>query len=264
MKGSIMFKALAVGTGVVLGVIAISLFAPERGAGAVTGAIAKAKSETTGSGVMSTIERKVNNFTTLSVSAPVDLTVIQGDREGLTLTGDDNILNEIETIVTDGTLEIKPTTRNWRYYRSNMKGTLYVKQLKKVALSSSGNLKSERLTGDEIIFAVAGSGNMELGDLKAQTVKFSVAGSGNVQVAGAAPNQKISIAGSGNIHTEKLRSENVSVSIAGSGDAKVWATQSITVSVAGSGDVGYFGNPPNVKKSIVGSGNVESLGAAPV
>ncbi len=48
----------------------------------------------------------------------------------------------------------------------------------------------------------------------------------------------------------------------GSGQAQVWTREALNVNVVGSGDIGYYGDP-QLTTSVLGSGSVKRLGAAP-
>ena len=63
--------------------------------------------------------------------------------------------------------------------------------------------------------------------------------------------------------TGKCARAAVDISIAGSGDTLIKSVSgSLDVNVAGSGDVRYYGDPA-IDKSVLGSGSVKRLGAAP-
>jgi hypothetical protein len=263
-KGTLMFRALAVGCGVVLGVIVVSASWPKRGATVIGDVQANSKSTTTASTTSSSgkIEQDLPSYTGLGLSIPGNWTLIQGEREAIVIEGDAKTIDELEVIVKGPKVEVRNKSRNWNYNTKDVKGTVYFKNLDSVGLASSGRVDAGAINASDIRFSIAGSADLKIDKLAANEVKFSVAGSGNLDVGGNVKAQQISIAGSGDVRTHKLKSESVKVSIAGSGNAKVWATQSLKISVAGSGDVGYYGKP-SIEKSIVGSGDVTALGDMP-
>ncbi len=196
----------------------------------------------TGSGKQVTEERKASGFTRISLSLPGRVDLTQGSAEGVTVTADDNVVPEIETLVENGTLKLR--------FRRNT--SLAGKSTIRIAVQAR-NIDS---------ISVAGSGDVHAPALTAPRLTVSIAGSGNVHIAGRTDALDANISGSGDLGASQLDTQSAKISVAGSGDAVVWARKALTVSVAGSGDIRYYGDPA-VTKSVVGSGSVRRLGAAP-
>lgn len=217
----------------------------------------------TGSGTPKTESRNVSGFTGVGVSIPAKVTVIQGDKEGVTLEGDDNIVAVIETEVERGSLKLRFNERGMNVKtKTPLKVTVHAKTVDHLSVAGSGDILSDAIKADTFKASIAGSGDINLKSLTAETAKVSISGSGNFSAGGKAANVEVSIAGSGDVKAGMLESDKVKISIAGSGDAVVWAKQNLKMSVAGSGDVKYYGNP-EVNKSIAGSGSSKKLGDAP-
>src|SRR4030095_6914061 len=60
-----------------------------------------------GSGKAVTENRPVSGFSSIAVGLPGDVRVTQGDTETLSITPDDNVLPQIESVVENGTLKIR-------------------------------------------------------------------------------------------------------------------------------------------------------------
>jgi hypothetical protein len=218
-----------------------------------------------GSGRLVTETREVASFTGISLGISGHVELAQGDKEGLTVTADDNVLPLIETVVERNRLLIR-----WRDRKGNnslrMKDgprfAVSVRSLESIAVGGSGDVRAAALKAGNLKVSIGGSGNVQLAGLAAAEVSVDIGGSGDFVGTGRADSLNASIAGSGALKAGKLEAARVKVSIAGSGDAAVWARESLSVSVAGSGDVKYYGDPA-VTRSIVGSGSVMRLGPAP-
>lgn len=182
--------------------------------------------------------RPVADVTAVSVSVPMKLVVLQGEREALTLEGDERALSEIETVVENGTLRIRVAKGRSGRARHRIRGVLSVKTLASIALAGSGDVIAPRLRGEAL--------------------RLSVTGSGDIHVGGKVASLRASITGSGDIRAAELEARRVKVEIVGSGDALVWAVESLDVSVAGSGDVRYLGEP-QVRKALSGPGTARPL-----
>jgi hypothetical protein len=205
--------------------------------------------------------REVAGFNALVLSAPVEVDIVQGDKEGLVLEGDEARLAEIETVVEDGKLKIRTRTHgswNWTKVRAHVQ----VKNLDRVAISGSADVKAVTLRSADLEIAISGSGDVGIGTLSADRLRVSIAGSGDVRAAGKVDRTELSIAGSGDVKTGSLEAREARISITGAGSATVWAHDIVNVSIMGSGDVRYYGDA-KVSKSVMGSGSVKRLAAAP-
>lgn len=207
-------------------------------------------------------KRDVSGFTSISLSAPVDVDVVQGDTEGLVLEGDPEYIARIETVVENGSLKIRYTSRDRVWNMAKIRAHVQAKAVEGLSISGSGDLSAPSLHSQALRVNIAGSGNVRIGTLAADQLKVSIAGSGDVWVAGKADRTDTSIAGSGDFKAAHLESREAHVSIAGSGDATLWAREAVKVSIMGAGGVRYYGDP-DVKTSVMGSGSVKRLAAAP-
>ena len=207
--------------------------------------------------------RPVTPFTSISLSAPVKLELVQGDSESLALEGDESVLAEIETLVEDGTLKIrtKPKT-SFSWGHSKVRAKVSARNIEALRISGSGDIAAAALRAGALKLSISGSGDIKIAALSATNLDVSVSGSGDVTLGGKAEGINGSIAGSGDLRAAKLEVRDAKISIAGSGDVAVWATQSLAVKVAGSGDVKYYGDP-SVQKTVVGSSSVRHMGNSP-
>jgi hypothetical protein len=196
----------------------------------------------TGSGRPVTHQRDVSGFSGIALSVPGRVEIVQGPAEGVTLTADDNVVPEIETVVERGVLQIRLREKIGLTTRTPIAITVKARSIESIA--------------------VAGSGEVIATALEAPALTIRVAGSGDVKVGGRADSLRVRISGSGDVDAGRFDTQRAQVSVAGSGDATVWARKALEVSVSGSGDVRYFGDP-EVRKTVAGSGTVRRKGASP-
>ena len=207
--------------------------------------------------------RPVTPFTTISLSAPVKLELVQGDSESLSLEGEESALAEIETVVEDGTLKIRTKPKmTFSWSNSKIRAKVSARSIEALKISGSGDIAAAALRAGALKLSISGSGDIRIATLSATNLDVSVSGSGDVTLGGKAESINSSIAGSGDLRAAKLEVREAKVSVAGSGDVTVWATQSLAVRVAGSGDVKYYGDPA-IQKNVAGSGSVRRMGNSP-
>ncbi len=187
-----------------------------------------------GSGVRESEDRDVGAFTRIDIVAALEVNVTVGKPQKVTVTIDDNLLDNVKTRVHDGTLEI--TTR--RSYSTDEMGRIdiQVEKLEEVTLRGSGDVKVANLDGDKFDFVLAGSGN------------FNADGKIN--------ELSVTLEGSGDVDTRKLVAQNVNVVISGSGNVRVLAHSSLDGTVNGSGNIEYTGEPEHVASHVNGSGHI--------
>jgi hypothetical protein len=187
-----------------------------------------------GSGVGKSEDRDVGSFKRIDLATAVDLNITVGKPQKVTVTIDDNLLDNIRTRVHNGTLEI--TSRS--SYSTDESGRIdvQIETLDGVTLSGSGTVKVFNLNGDKFEYVLSGSG-----DLVAE---------------GRVKQLNVSLDGSGDVDTRKLDADDVSVEINGSGSARVLAHSSLDGVVNGSGDIEYTGDPEHVSRQVNGSGSI--------
>jgi hypothetical protein len=213
-----------------------------------------------GSGKPRTEARAVTGFQAIATRGSIKLLLRQGSREGVELSGDDNILPLIETQVVDHggvpTLEIGARRGTSMSPRLPLVASVDLITLKAISIAGGGTVTSEALKTSTLKLSIAGSATVKLHQLSADEVATQVSGSGDIEFTGRVTKLAVSISGSGDVNTRGLEADDVSVNVAGSGDASVTARKTLNVSIAGSGNVVYAGDA-TVKSSIAGHGSVK-------
>ena len=189
-----------------------------------------------GSGKVTTENRTVSGYDSISLSGSGKLEIEQNGSEALSISADDNLL---------------------QYLTSEVKGHELVLEVKSgYNLSPSKPIVFKVGAKDLKSVSCAGDTNATLKGIHTEELKLSMAGSGDISAEGAADHQEISIAGSGKYVGGGLKSKDTKINISGSGDAVLAASDSLDVTIAGSGSIKYFGDP-KIKQSIVGSGTID-------
>lgn len=202
---------------------------------------------------------KVDNFTGISFGVQGELILTQGAGFSVTLEGDRDLLNNIETYVTNGRLVIKKDS--WRD-NMNKKVTVWVTMpdITSLSVSGSGNLRaSGSVKCDELHLSVSGSGKINLENLVAKELESGISGSGSISVSGrGAEICDISISGSGHFSAEEFEVGEMEISVSGSGSCRVNVVKSLEASISGSGNIYYRGDP-RIDSRSSGSGRIRSF-----
>ena len=191
-----------------------------------------------GSGKVTTENRTVSGYDSVSLSGSGKLEIEQNGSESLSISADDNLM---------------------QYLTSEVKGHQLVLQVKSgVNLSPSKPIVFKVGVKDLKEVSCAGDTNAVLKGIHSEDLKLSIAGSGDMSAEGTADRQEISIAGSGKYVGGGLKSKDTKINIAGSGDAVLAASDNLDVTIAGSGSIKYYGDP-KIKQSVMGSGTIDKL-----
>jgi hypothetical protein len=214
-----------------------------------------------GNGNVVTIERSVGDYESIASAGWFDVILVSGEEGRITLKGEENLLEYIETEVKNGKLTIK-TEKGVNLRSSNWKGgivvTIPIEEISAVSLAGSGDVISRTTIKTERFKAsLAGSGDVTL-YVEASDFEASLSGSGDMEFEGSATNFKVSVAGSGDIDAFGLNAEFVEANVAGSADLNVTANQAIKARVSGSGDITYKGNPTKIDSKASGAGDISS------
>jgi len=189
-----------------------------------------------GSGNIITESRNVGSFSKINLSGSPDVDVTVGSGVSVAVTADDNIVPIINTTVDGDTLNIDS----------------------KQSYSTSHDVKVKITVPTLDGVFVSGSGDIHATGLKAGEMRVKVTGSGDITLNGTAGHLSTEVTGSGDVRAGDLSARSVQVNVTGSGDVTVRATEELDATVTGSGDVHYFGNPPQVRKHVTGSGDISA------
>lgn len=204
----------------------------------------------------------VAEFDEISTVGPQDVVVTRGDTHSVRSEGSPEALGQLEVIVDDGELTIRPKDRRRTNWGSLSSATFYVTvpRLDRVSQAGSGNVRIDRIESDSFEGAIAGSGELAIDALEVDEADFSIAGTGNVVIAaGAAREADISIGGRGEVRAGGLKTETASISIGGVGDVALTVEDEAQISIMGSGDVEITG-PARCSVSRMGGGEVRCNG----
>ena len=204
----------------------------------------------------------VSDFTEVNFTGFGELTLVQGETEGLTIETDDNLLPYLKTTVDQGTLTIgfddglslplmQPT--------DSIRYQLTVKTLTDLALSGAGTVEATALTADHLTLVGSGIGAIKLADLTADAITVEMSGAGAIELAGAVTQQTVVLSGLGNYEATDLASQIAEVTLSGAGEATIWVSAQLDAEMSGAGTINYYGSP-QTNASSAGIGMVKHLG----
>lgn len=211
-----------------------------------------------GNGEMQTITRNVGDYDAINVAGFFDVTLVAGNEGELTIEGESNLLEYIETEV-DGdrlTIKVKNKQNLKTSWGKDIKIRVPFRDLNQVSLSGSGEIMStDVIKANNFRVSVSGSGDINL-VVEASSTESRVTGSGDLVLRGSTRDHETSVTGSGDLEAGRFKADNVDAKVTGSGDIRVSCDKSIRARVTGSGDIEYVGNPTKQDTKVSGSGDI--------
>jgi hypothetical protein len=207
-----------------------------------------------GNGIEASQRRPETGFNKIISSGDFEVQITKGNEFEVVINAEENILQYIETSVSENTLLID--IPGWHGVRNQlpMKVNITLPTLAGIKQSGSGNITTDYFTCDKMDLYISGSGSISAA-VDANIVDATISGSGWIKIAGDANQSNFVISGSGNIDSYNLLVNSCNANISGSGNMMVNAVKSIYAKISGSGNVYYTGNP-GIEVNISGSGKV--------
>lgn len=209
-----------------------------------------------GNGVIKTEKRQTVTYDQITLIGSTDIELVSGKEGNLSITGDANLIDYIETTVVNNELLIKFKDKQNYNATKGIKVTVPVQDISKITLKGSGNINSTNTLNDKnLTVSLRGSGDVTL-LLNCENVFAEVLGSGDMKLSGKTKSLKANLKGSGDLKAKTLKAENCDLEVRGSGDLDAYASSKVTASLFGSGDIDVIGSPKEIKKDKKGSGSI--------
>ena len=139
-----------------------------------------------GSGKSITEQRPVTAFTELENQSFFDIVITKGDKDEVEITGDDNLVPEIETVVESNKLIVRNKSKSFNFSWKDTPGIIKIKAAHLDSLDNSG------------------SGDIELRDLHNDKFSLTSNSSGDIKVSGEVQSLSLTSNGSGDLKLDQL------------------------------------------------------------
>lgn len=206
--------------------------------------------------------RAVAGFSRIQIDGQADITLVQGETEGITLEATAQGLKQIQTDVRGRTLRIGMVDQGhwWQWFTGGAatrtpKITINLIQLERIEAAGAVNIVADRLKANELRLDFAGACKVKIADLQANKLRLDGAGALKAEIAGKVADQDIDLSGAGSYQAANLISDNVGLRVSGAGKAIVNAKSLLKADISGAGLVEYAGNP-RLEQEISGIGKI--------
>lgn len=206
--------------------------------------------------------RAAAGFHRLSIDGQVNVTLVQGSTEDVTIEAVAAALPRIHTDAHGGTLSIEAegTHSMWQWFSGRGAGptprvTIHLRDLDRIEAAGAVTLDAESLRTSDLRIDFAGACTLKIHDLQGTSLRLDGSGATKVELAGKVERQRVDLSGAGSYQAERLLSSDATVSVSGAGKAVVNASNTLAVEISGAGKVEYLGDP-KLKQTISGIGKV--------
>ena len=191
-----------------------------------------------GGGPKVTQTRDVPPYTALDVNGGVDVAIVPGDTRDVVVTGGEEVIDRVRTVVEDGRLVV------------SIKDHGIV-----IGPDPFDDVRVEVAAAALETIRVQGSADLNLGRIDRDRLTILVQGGADIDASGTVGDLTLAIEGAGDADLAELEARTARVRVVGAGDAELNVSDELDVQVEGAGDVTYRGNP-SVRQRVEGAGEV--------
>jgi len=210
-----------------------------------------------GSGHQVSEDRKVGEFSRISISGGYKVILKQDSTFSVKITADDNLLKYIKTNVDGDRLKIF----NKKNFCNDGELLIYigVKNLDEVKASGGVEVESDgTIHTKDLHFELSGATKVNM-DLNAANVTASGSGATELNLKGQATSSDIEISGVAHVHDFDFVVGSCDIQTSGVGDCEVNVLNSLHVHSSGASSVKYKGNPTDISNDKSGASSLEKV-----
>ena len=205
----------------------------------------------TGNGKVKEETRSVSGFNAVDVSAGIDLYIKQGSTEKVVVKTDENLMENLQTTVSGGTLKI--TMKGKVKKTTKLEAHVTVRNLNALNASSGSDVEGEStITSDKLSINTSSGSDLEL-DVEVGELTLNISSGSDAKLSGKAGSLSVVSSSGSDLEAGDLEAKNCKIEASSGSDARVHCTGELEVRASSASDVVYSGNP-TVRSSKASSG----------
>jgi len=198
-------------------------------------------------------------FDALKLSGAIDVVVIQGEKCGVRVEGDEKGKESVVINNNNKTLEIYTDCKGDKWKNEcDFDLTVYVTvaDLKKVNCSGASTMKSKGgIKFSDLEMIISGASDIDL-TMDVTDLKMITSGASDIKLCGNAEKMNLINSGATEFSAENLKVKNAVVICSGASETSIYVSEDLDIKVSGASDVEYSGSPTHVKKSVSGASKI--------
>jgi hypothetical protein len=193
-------------------------------------------------GPMTDEERNVPDFDRLKVSSGIDVKLSQGNRHQVIIRANEDIIDDVESEVVNGTLKLN-VDRNWFRGGASVKAEITFVELNSIDVSAGSDVESEGLLTFEDLEIEASAGSDLRLNLEAYEVKLRTSSGSDANLKGAATYFEARASSGSDISAYDFEVENAVLECSSGSDVKANVSRTMKVKASSGSDIHYRGDP---------------------
>ena len=207
-----------------------------------------------GNGNVQEENRKLSGFTAIEVTDGIDVVLLQAESEKVVVKADENLLDNIETVVSGNTLKISAKGSIRRAKAFDVYVT--VKNLERLEASSGSDVATkETVNLDEVVIRMSSGSDLDM-SLNARQLTCKLSSGSDANLSGKVEILMAEAHGGSDISAKKLATKKCTLKAHGGSDASINVTGELDIEAHGASDIYYTGNPTVLSKKASGGSDI--------
>jgi len=188
--------------------------------------------------------RPAKSFHAIRVSSGIELTLVQGNEEALAVSAaNEELRNNIKTVVEDGVLKISYDTKVWKKSQQNRKLKAYVSAIKidDIHVSSGASVKINGLVKSSNLGIDVSSGAVFNGEIDVDQLVVDQSSGSVVNVSGAAGTLKVEGSSGSIFKGYDLVAENGEADVSSGSNVELTINKELSAEASSGGSISYKG-----------------------
>jgi hypothetical protein len=195
-------------------------------------------------------------FNSVSVDKDLDVIIIQGAKQSITVETDQNLQEHIKIEVKGNELKI---TSDANIKADTKRITVVLANIESLSAASSATIKAESLVkSDKISLSSSSDGNIQL-NLEVNNLECETSSGGHIEIAGRTEKLETQTSSGGNINAKTLKAKTVKANASSGGLITVNPSDYLSAEASSGAKIFYVTTPAKLKQEASSGGVVSQL-----
>lgn len=208
-----------------------------------------------GNGHVTKETRDIHNFDEIKVSTGMPVTLVQSDKELITIEADENLHDVIRTELKHRELNIFTDERIRKYRRLRI--IVEFKDLKEIRTSSGARVKTDGIIHVKELSTSASSGSNQTLSIDSRQFDGKTSSGADMNVDGKAEDVELRASSGSNLRAGGLTVESCNADVSSGANIHIEVTKKIDGEASSGGNIYYSGNPNSVNIKTSSGGHIQ-------
>lgn len=202
--------------------------------------------------------RDLNGFTAVDARSGIDVDIRIGDEFLVEVDSGDEDLDDIETEVRNGTLQISIDRDDWNWgdWQNSYVVSIVMPALEEVEASGGADVRViDAITGDAFELDASGGADVEL-EVAVSRIEIEVSGGADVEISGTADTAIARTSGGADLDARDLEARHADLRASGGADLAMGVIETLEARASGGADIDYYGDPRVLDEDESGSSDI--------